>query len=169
MRLDRSFGSLSTHSLNFSTHSHSYRKPSGHQSLISNRGTFLFLVLISKFLRIFRCPKDDTVIFHSGPSTSQRFSFEAFQFLNNQVEPYLYVHCEVELCNLTDFKPSCLRDCDNKLESRRRRAVNTDVYDLEQGPIVILRNYEDSFEDERVNEAASRRKEGIMKLLQLQM
>ncbi|XP_068715944.1 ZP domain-containing protein-like [Montipora foliosa] len=106
-----------------------------------------------------RCPKDDTVIFHSGPSTSQRFSFEAFQFLNNQVEPYLYVHCEVELCNLTDFKPSCLRDCDNKLESRRRRAVNTDVYDLEQGPIVILRNYEDSFEDERVNEAAWRRKE----------
>ena len=76
----------------------------------------------------FRCPKDETVRFHSGPSTTQQFSFEAFQFLNAQVEPYLYVHCEVVLCNLTDAEPSCRKDCSDPLvDSRQKRAVNTDI------------------------------------------
>ena len=82
----------------------------------------------------------------------KRFSFEAFQFLNGQVEPYLYVHCEVELCNLTDSKPSCMRECKKEVDTRLRRGVSTDIYDLERGPIVILRNYEDSLEDEPENE-----------------
>ena len=90
-----------------------------------------------------RCPKDGTVVFHRTSSMSQRFSFEVFQFLNDQVEPYLYVHCEVELCNLTDSKPSCLKDCNTKVDSRLRRSSNKDVYDLEQGPILILRKNED--------------------------
>jgi len=98
------------------------------------------------------CPKDDTVLFHNGPSTTQRFSFEAFQFMNGHVEPYLYVHCEVELCNLTDSEPSCKKDCNNEVDNRRRRAVNTDIYDLERGPIVIIRNSEDILEDEAENE-----------------
>lgn len=89
------------------------------------------------------CPKDGTVMFHRTSSMSQRFSFEVFQFLNDQVEPYLYVHCEVELCNLTDSKPSCLKDCNTKLDSRLRRSADKDVYDLEQGPILILRKNED--------------------------
>lgn len=98
------------------------------------------------------CPKDDTVKFHSSPSIVQRFSFEAFQFVNGQVEPYLYVHCEVELCNLTDSNPSCTRECKSEVDTRLRREVSTDIYDLERGPIVILRNSEDSLEDEPENE-----------------
>ena len=102
---------------------------------------------------LFRCPKDETVRFHSGPSTTQRFSLEAFQFVNGQVEPYLYVHCEVVLCNVTDDKPSCRKDCSDPLiDSRRKRAVNTDIYDLEKGPIVLLRDSEYSFEEEPENE-----------------
>lgn len=98
------------------------------------------------------CPKDDTVTFHSGPLTSQRFSFEAFQFLTGQVEPYLYVHCEVELCNLTDYKPSCTKDCNTKVDNRLRRAASPDIYGLDRGPIVILRSYDDILEDETENE-----------------
>lgn len=93
---------------------------------------------------------------------SQRFSFEVFQFLNDQVEPYLYVHCEVELCNLTDSKPSCLKDCNDKVDSRLRRSANKDVHDLEQGPILILRNYEDTSKDESKNEAGWSRHRGIV-------
>ncbi|KAL9967680.1 hypothetical protein ACROYT_G025962 [Oculina patagonica] len=107
------------------------------------------------------CPKDETVRFHSGPSTTQRFSFEAFQFMNGLVEPYLYVHCEVELCNLTDAKPSCMKDCsDPRVDTRQRRAVNTDIYDLEKGPIIIVRDSEDSFEDEPENEEEEDEKQG---------
>ena len=109
----------------------------------------------------FRCPKDETVRFHSGPSTTQRFSFEAFQFVNGQVEPYLYVHCEVVLCNLTDAKPSCRKGCSDPLvDSRQKRAVNTDIYDLEKGPIVLIRDSEYSFEDEPENEDQAGQKQG---------
>ena len=100
-----------------------------------------------------RCPVDETVRFHSGPSTTQRFSFEAFQFMNGQVEPYLYVHCEVVLCNSTDAIPSCMQDCsDPRVDTRQRREVSGDMYDLEKGPIVVLRDSEGSFEDEPENE-----------------
>jgi len=109
----------------------------------------------------FRCPKDETVRFHSGPSTTQRFSFEAFQFLNGQVEPYLYIHCEVVLCNLTDAKPSCRKDCSDPLvDSRQKRAVNTDIYDLEKGPIVLIRDSEYSLEDEPETEDEAGQKQG---------
>ena len=74
--------------------------------------------------------------------------------MNGQVEPYLYVHCEVVLCNVTDAKPSCRKDCSDPLiDSRRKRAVrNTDIYDLEKGPIVLLRDSEYSFEEKPENE-----------------
>lgn len=99
------------------------------------------------------CPKDETLRFHSGPSTTQRFSLDAFQFVNGQVEPYLYVHCEVVLCNVTDAKPNCRKDCSDPLvDSRQKRAVNTDIYDLEKGPIVILRDSEYSFEEKAEND-----------------
>ena len=109
----------------------------------------------------FRCSKDETVRFHGGPSTTQRFSFEAFQFLNGQVEPYLYVHCEVVLCNLTDAEPSCRKDCSDPLvDSRQKRAVNTDIYDLEKGPIVLLRDSEYSLEDKPENEDEAGQNQG---------
>lgn len=98
------------------------------------------------------CPKDETVRFHSGPPTTQRFSIEAFKFMNGQVVPYVYIHCEVVLCNLTDGKPSCMQKCDPHVNTRLRREVNTDYYDLEKGPIIILRDPEDNFEPENAEE-----------------
>lgn len=132
---------------------------------LANVNTNSYLTYLSNKLEIpflhLRCPKDETVRFHSGPSTTQRFSFEAFQFMNGLVEPYLYVHCEVELCNLTDAKPSCMKDCsDPRVDTRQRRAVNTDIYDLEKGPIIIVRDSEDSFEDEPENEEEVDEKQG---------
>ena len=73
--------------------------------------------------------------------------------MNGQVEPYLYVHCEVVLCNVTAVKPNCRKDCSDPLvDSRQKRAVNTDIYDLEKGPIIILRDSENSFEEKPENE-----------------
>ena len=99
-----------------------------------------------------RCQKDETVRFHNGPPTTQRFSIEAFQFLNGQVMPYVYIHCEVVLCNLTDDKPSCMQKCEPHVNTKLRREVNTDYYDLEKGPIVILRDPEDNFEADNAEE-----------------
>lgn len=98
------------------------------------------------------CPTDETVKFYGAPATARRFSFTAFQFINGPVEPYLYVHCDVKLCNLTDSKPSCMKECNDKLESRQRREVNTDIYDLERGPIIILKEKEYSLGNDAENE-----------------
>ena len=46
-----------------------------------------------------------------------------------------------------------MKDCSEpRINNRLKRAVNTDIYDLEKGPIIILRDSEDSFEDEPENE-----------------
>ena len=45
-----------------------------------------------------------------------------------------------------------MKECNDKLESRQRREVNTDIYDLERGPIIILREKEYSLENDAENE-----------------
>ena len=120
--------------------------PQGASSVINFQFPFFALQMSKRWNR-----------FHSVPSTTQRFSFEAFQFVNGQVEPYLYVHCEVVLCNLTDAKHSCRKHCSGPLvNSRQKRGANTGVYDLEKGPIVLSRDSECSFEGELENEIEAR-------------
>lgn len=45
-----------------------------------------------------------------------------------------------------------MKECNDKLESRQRREVNTDIYDLERGPIIILREKEYSLGNDAENE-----------------
>lgn len=45
-----------------------------------------------------------------------------------------------------------MKECNDKLENRQRREVNTDIYDLERGPIIILREKEHSLGNDAENE-----------------
>ena len=45
-----------------------------------------------------------------------------------------------------------MKECNDKLESRQRREVNTDIYYLERGPIIILREKEYSLGNDAENE-----------------
>lgn len=45
-----------------------------------------------------------------------------------------------------------MKECNDKLESRQRREVNTDIYYLERGPIIILREKEYSLGNDAGNE-----------------
>ena len=45
-----------------------------------------------------------------------------------------------------------MKECNDKLESRQRREVKTDIYDLERGPIIILREKEYSLGNDAENE-----------------
>ena len=54
-----------------------------------------------------------------------------------------------------------MKDCSDLLvDTRQKRAVNTNIYDLEKGPIVLLRNSEGSFEVEPENEDESGQNQG---------
>lgn len=87
-----------------------------------------------------RCPKDDTYQAHPSPPGAQRFSFQAFQFVKSTDVPYVFIHCEVRLCNATDVHSSCAMGCEEStdVKQRLRRATTEDTFSLEQGPIVIL-------------------------------
>ena len=45
-----------------------------------------------------------------------------------------------------------MKECNDKLESRQRRSLNTDIYYLERGPIIILREKEYSLGNNAENE-----------------
>lgn len=45
-----------------------------------------------------------------------------------------------------------MKECNDKIDSRQRREVNTDIYDLERGPIIILREKEYSLGNDAENE-----------------
>ena len=84
------------------------------------------------------CPSDATVQFHSPPSGhEQRFSLEAFEFIAENL--FVFIHCDVKVCNATDPNSACTRAC----PARKRRHIGhgpsdvTDVYSLAQGPLVM--------------------------------
>ena len=107
-----------------------------------------------------RCSVDvgDTLKFHPSPSDKcQRFSLEAFQFVNKH--PYVFFHCKVKICNASDPNSRCAQGC----ASRRRRSAKPlpesadDIYALAQGPLTLNREKREAEADEAVNSDHSMR------------
>lgn len=83
------------------------------------------------------CIKDDTLVPIPSPdSNKQRFSIEAFTFIGGH--QFVYMHCQVRVCNATDPTSRCARGC---LRHRGKRSLGaTDFKDeqfhLAEGPIM---------------------------------
>ena len=62
---------------------------------------------------------------------------ESFSFIGDNT--FVFVHCDVRICNVSDPESKCVRICDN----RRKRDVDVaaesldDVYPLAQGPLAL--------------------------------
>jgi len=106
-----------------------------------------------------RCPDGVTVKYHSASSVSvQRFSLEAFKFIADH--PFVFVHCQVIVCNATYPSSKCNKKCPSS--GRGRREVNDhvtdDMYSLVQGPLYLAREKREekraSNADKRVSSAA---------------
>ena len=94
-----------------------------------------------------RCSVDETLSFHPRPDPqSERWSIEAFQYVNRN-NPFVFIHCEIKVCNATDPNSRCAQGCQ---PSRKRRDVETfpetsdDVYPLAQGPFSLSPEKRDS-------------------------
>ena len=70
-----------------------------------------------------RCPSDNTVSFHSTVSSRQRFSIQAFRFLNSSTA--VYFHCLVFLCHTSSSDYRCRSGCQGNNIYRGKRAVTT--------------------------------------------
>ena len=80
---------------------------------------------------------DETLIYHPSKPRSERFSLESFKFIGEHA--FVFVHCHVRICNISDPDSKCVRIC----EDRRKRDVSyasesrDDMYPLAQGPLSL--------------------------------
>lgn len=80
---------------------------------------------------------DETLTYHPSNKRSERFSVQSFKFIGEHA--FVYVHCHVRICNVSDPNSKCVRVCDD----RRKRDVTLtaesldDVYPLAQGPLSL--------------------------------
>lgn len=83
------------------------------------------------------CKVDETLTYHPSNKRSERFSVQSFKFIGEHA--FVYVHCHVRICNVSDPNSKCVRVCDD----RRKRDVTLtaesldDVYPLAQGPLSL--------------------------------
>ena len=79
----------------------------------------------SQLFALCRCPSDNTVSFHSTVSSRQRFSIQAFRFLNSSTA--VYFHCLVFLCHTSSSDYRCRSGCQGNNIYRGKRAVTSSV------------------------------------------
>ena len=85
---------------------------------------------------------DDTVDYIPSDRKTDKFSLETFKFIGENA--FIFLHCQVRVCNASDEQSKCARVC----EGRRRRDVTVsaetadDVYPLAQGPITLEKEQE---------------------------
>ena len=83
------------------------------------------------------CKLDETLEYHPANTKSERFSLKSFKFIGEHA--FVFVHCHVRICNISDPDSKCVRVC----EDRRKRDVSfasenlRDVYPLAQGPLAL--------------------------------
>ena len=70
---------------------------------------------------IYRCNKDDTLVYDYEESAVQQFSLDAFRFMAENADPVVYLHCAVEACRKGDNSSRCAQGCVEDNDSKRRR------------------------------------------------
>ncbi|EDO49417.1 predicted protein [Nematostella vectensis] len=86
------------------------------------------------------CPTDRTVLFHDQEDKQvQRFSLKAFQFVNVPDPTFVYIHCSVVVCNVTDENSLCNKECSKFSRARHRRSAYSQPLHIDlltTGPII---------------------------------
>ena len=89
-----------------------------------------------KCFEIFRCTVDETTIILKAPRVGvSRFTTEGFKFIADH--PFVFVHCQMRICDAENPKSRCAQGYIKG--SRKRRDVSSDdkMYPLAQGPFTL--------------------------------
>lgn len=96
----------------------------------------LFLCNTKEEYERFRCPVDATTSILKPSSVGvSRFNTEGFKFIADH--PFVFVHCQIRICNARDSKSRCTLGCVNKPRKRREVTSHDKLYALAQGPFTI--------------------------------
>ncbi|XP_027056484.1 uncharacterized protein LOC113683445 [Pocillopora damicornis] len=81
------------------------------------------------------CKLDSTLNYSYSISSKQRFSIQAFRFIEDH--PVVHLHCEVLACHRNTARSRCLQGC-SRYRGRRDEvpgSESTQVYEMSSGPI----------------------------------
>ncbi|KAL9988075.1 hypothetical protein ACROYT_G002475 [Oculina patagonica] len=81
------------------------------------------------------CGLDSTLNYSYSISPKQRFSIQAFRFIEDH--PVVHLHCEVLACHLNTTRSRCLQGCSRKRGRRDEEpgSESTRVYEMSSGPL----------------------------------
>ncbi|XP_078595850.1 uncharacterized protein LOC144872951 isoform X2 [Branchiostoma floridae x Branchiostoma japonicum] len=105
-----------------------------HCEATSGRNTSLQYPLIQD-----GCASDDTLQLYTNPdSATQRFSLEAFRFV--QEVTTIHIRCEVEVCDAADIGSRCAQGCRTNNHHKRALEEQDDMksrFVISRGPIIL--------------------------------
>ena len=83
-----------------------------------------------------------------------RFSTEAFKFIADH--PFVFVHCQIRICDASNSGSRCAQECIK--EGRLRRDVSDEdkLYPLAQGPLTIASDAAEMKSRKRSNKKGTR-------------
>lgn len=101
----------------------------------------LFFQSVNLHISTLSCRRDGTLEYEYKVSNQQRFSFQAFRFVDEFQT--IYLRCNVLVCHVTSDDSRCTRGCLSPVRRKRREAAKEDgayergsqVYSLVVGPI----------------------------------
>lgn len=87
-------------------------------------------------LSTFSCPVDKTTaVVKSIKASMARFTTEAFKFIADH--PFVFVHCEIRICDARNSNSRCAQGCITEIRERRDVRNDDVLYPLAQGPLTI--------------------------------
>ncbi|CAH3144668.1 unnamed protein product [Porites lobata] len=82
------------------------------------------------------CPVDKTTaVVKSIKASMARFTTEAFKFIADH--PFVFVHCEIRICDARNSNSRCAQGCITEIRERRDVRNDDVLYPLAQGPLTI--------------------------------
>ena len=94
------------------------------------------------FSCLFSCASDSTVTYYDAPRGIRRFSFDTFQF-TGEYGNFVYLHCNLVVCNASKPTSRCSISCLNLEYPRRKRDAGKEEgvarAGLTEGPFILRR------------------------------
>ena len=79
---------------------------------------------------------DETTIILKSPKVGvSRFKTEGFKFIADH--PFVFVHCQIRICDAENLKSRCTQGCVKGFRKRRDVRIDDTLYPLAQGPLTL--------------------------------
>ena len=76
---------------------------------------------------------ETTIILKSSKVGVSKFKTEGFKFIADH--PFVFVHCQIRICDAENPKSRCTQGCVKGFRKKRDVSIDDSLYPLAQGPL----------------------------------